>query len=190
MRAWCAPVGTIILLVLIVASLAAPLLTSHDPNASDPTSTLQPPSRKHPMGTDPIGCDVFARFLYGGQLPLRVGPIAIALGAAVGVTIGLFAGYYGGWLNAGSSWLTDVLLSFSDILLALAIIAVLGPGITNAMLSIGIAFIPAFMRLDARQCAYHPRAGLCRSGAPPAYAMGRYCCATSCPTHCARCWCC
>jgi peptide/nickel transport system permease protein len=139
--------GTLVLLLLIAASLAAPLLTSQDPNAINPTATLQPPSLEHPMGTDHIGRDVFARFLYGGRLSLRVGLIAIAIGATVGVTIGLFAGYYGGWLDAGSSWLTDVLLSFPDILLALAIIAVLGPGITNAMLAIGIAFIPSFMRL-------------------------------------------
>ncbi|HRA68287.1 MAG TPA: ABC transporter permease, partial [Caldilinea sp.] len=137
----------VILLVLIAASLGAPILTSHDPNAIDPTATLQPPSREHPMGTDHIGRDVFARFLYGGRLSLRVGLIAIALGATLGVTIGLIAGYYGGWLDAASSWVTDVLLSFPDILLALAIIAVLGPGIVNAMLAIGIAFIPSFMRL-------------------------------------------
>ena len=142
-----AQIGTIILLVLLAASLGAPLLTSQDPNAIDPTVTLQPPSRSHPMGTDHIGRDVFARFLYGGRLSLRVGVIAIALGATIGITIGLIAGYYGGWLDAASSWLTDVLLSFPDILLALAIIAVLGPGITNAMLAIGIAFIPSFMRL-------------------------------------------
>ncbi|HHY55361.1 MAG TPA: ABC transporter permease [Chloroflexi bacterium] len=142
-----AQIGAIVLLALIAASLAAPLLTSRDPNAVDPAATLQPPSWEHPMGTDHIGRDVFARFLYGGQLSLRVGLIAIVFGATIGVTIGLFAGYYGGWLDAGSSWLTDVLLSFPDILLALAIIAVLGPGITNAMLAIGIAFIPSFMRL-------------------------------------------
>jgi peptide/nickel transport system permease protein len=133
--------------MLIAASLAAPLLTNQDPNAIDPTTTLQPPSRAHPMGTDHIGRDVFARFLYGGQISLRVGLIAITLGATVGVTLGLLAGYYGGWLDAGGSWLTDVLLSFPDILLALAIMAVLGPGIGNAMLAIGIAFIPSFMRL-------------------------------------------
>lgn len=142
-----AQIGTVILLVLVIASLAAPLLTSQDPNAIDPSRTLQPPSLEHPMGTDHIGRDVFARFLYGGRLSLRVGLIAIALGATIGVTIGLLAGYYGGWLDAASSWLTDVLLSFPDILLALAIIAVLGPGIVNAMLAIGIAFIPSFMRL-------------------------------------------
>lgn len=142
-----AQIGTLVLFVLIAVSLGAPLLTDRNPNDIDPTATLQPPSREHPMGTDHIGRDVLARFLYGGRLSLRVGLIAIALGATVGVAIGLLAGYYGGWLDAASSWLTDVLLSFPDILLALAIIAVLGPGITNAMLAIGIAFIPSFMRL-------------------------------------------
>ena len=84
-----AQIGAVILLVLIAASLGAPILTSHDPNAIDPTATLPPPSREHPMGTDHIGRDVFARFLYGGRLSLRVGLIAIALGATLGVTIGL-----------------------------------------------------------------------------------------------------
>ena len=73
--------------------------------------------------------------------------LAITIGATIGIITGLLAGYYGGWLDAGSSWLTDVLLSFPDILLALAIIAVLGPGIANAMVAIGIAFIPAFVRV-------------------------------------------
>lgn len=139
--------GVLVLLVLIAASLAAPLLTSMDPNAIGPSATLKPPSLEHPMGTDHIGRDVLARFLYGGRLSLRVGLIAVALGAVIGISIGMLAGYYGGWLDAASSWLTDVLLSFPDILLALAIIAVLGPGITNAMLAIGIAFIPSFIRL-------------------------------------------
>jgi ABC-type dipeptide/oligopeptide/nickel transport system permease subunit len=142
-----AQIGTVVLLVLIALSLGAPLLTSRDPNAIDPTATLQPPSREHPMGTDQIGRDMLARFLYGGRLSLRVGLIAIVIGATIGIAIGLIAGYYGGWLDAAFSWVTDVLLSFPDILLALAIIAVLGPGITNAMLAIGIAFIPSFMRL-------------------------------------------
>ena len=140
-------IGAIVLLVLIAASMSAPLLTSQDPNAIDPTMTMKPPSLAHPMGTDNIGRDVFTRFLYGGRLSLWVGMLAIAIGATIGIIIGLLAGYYGGWLDAGSSWLADVLLSFPDILLALAIIAVLGPGIVNAMLAIGIAFIPAFVRL-------------------------------------------
>ena len=142
-----AQIGTIILLVLVTAALCAPLLTGVDPNAIDPSITLLPPSAAHPMGTDHIGRDVFARFLFGGRLSLWVGLVAISIGATFGISIGLLAGFYGGWIDSASSWLTDVLLSFPDILLALAIIAVLGPGIVNAMLAIGIAFIPSFMRL-------------------------------------------
>jgi ABC-type dipeptide/oligopeptide/nickel transport system permease subunit len=142
-----AQIGTIILLALVTAALCAPLLTSVDPNAIDPSITLLPPSAAHPMGTDHIGRDVFARFLFGGRLSLWVGLVAISIGATFGISIGLLAGFYGGWIDSVSSWLTDVLLSFPDILLALAIIAVLGPGIVNAMLAIGIAFIPSFMRL-------------------------------------------
>ena len=140
-------IGAVVLLLLIAASIGAPLLSSQDPNAIDPSLTMKPPSLAHPMGTDNIGRDVFTRFLYGGRLSLWVGILAITIGATLGIIIGLLAGYYGGWLDAGSSWLTDVLLSFPDILLALAIIAVLGPGIANAMVAIGIAFIPAFVRV-------------------------------------------
>jgi len=142
-----AQVGVAILLLLVGLSLAAPLLTGRDPDGIDPTVPLQAPSWEHPLGTDHIGRDLWARFLYGGRLSLRVGLLAIALGATVGIAIGLLAGYYGGWIDAASSWLSEVLLSFPDILLALAIIAVLGPGITNAMLAIGLAFIPSFARL-------------------------------------------
>jgi peptide/nickel transport system permease protein len=140
-------VGAAILLLLVGLSLAAPLLTGRDPDGIDPTVPLQAPSWEYPLGTDHIGRDLWARFLYGGRLSLRVGLLAIALGATVGIGIGLLAGYYGGWIDAASSWLSEVLLSFPDILLALAIIAVLGPGITNAMLAIGLAFIPSFARL-------------------------------------------
>ena len=139
--------GSLLLLFLIVICLAAPLLTDKDPNAINPSLTLQPPSLKYPMGTDGIGRDSFARFLYGGQLSLRVGLVAIAIGAVFGITLGLISGYFGGWLDAFISWVTDILLAFPDILLALSILAILGPGIINAMVAVGIAFIPSFMRL-------------------------------------------
>ena len=142
-----AQLGSLLLLILILACVAAPLLTSKDPNAIDPSVTLQPPSLKYPMGTDGIGRDAFARFLYGGQLSLRVGLVAMAIGAVFGILLGLVAGYFGGWLDMFFSWLTDILLAFPDILLALAILAILGPGIINAMVAVGIAFIPSFMRL-------------------------------------------
>lgn len=142
-----AQVGGIVLLILIFASYAAPLFTDKDPNKTNPPLALKSPSREFPMGTDGIGRDNFARFLYGGRLSLRVGLVGITIGALIGITLGLISGYFGGWLDSFISWFTDVLMAFPDILLALAIIAVLGPGISNAMIAIGIAFVPSFMRL-------------------------------------------
>jgi peptide/nickel transport system permease protein len=146
-RSRSAQVGAGLLLILILACLAAPLITPLDPNEIDPPAALKVPSGQHLMGTDNTGRDVFARFLYGGRLSLRVGLIAISIGALAGVSLGLAAGYFGGWLDSLISWLTDVLLAFPDLLLALAIIAILGPGIINAMIAVGISFVPSFVRL-------------------------------------------
>jgi len=146
-RSRSAQLGSLLLLILILACAAVPLLTNKDPNAIDPSQTLQPPSLQYPMGTDGIGRDAFARFLYGGQLSLRVGLVAMAIGAVFGIILGLISGYFGGWLDMFISWITDILLAFPDILLALSILAILGPGIMNAMVAVGIAFIPSFMRL-------------------------------------------
>lgn len=142
-----AVIGALILLLLLAASLAAPLLTNKDPNLINPSQTLKPPSLAQPMGTDNIGRDTWARFLYGGRLSLLVGVIAIGIGATAGITIGAVAGYFGGWVDSALSWAMDVLISFPDLLLALAMIAVLGPGLVNAMIAVGIAFIPGFARL-------------------------------------------
>jgi ABC-type dipeptide/oligopeptide/nickel transport system permease subunit len=127
--------GAFLLLILIFFSYAAPLFTDKDPNKTAPSLALRSPSFEFPMGTDGIGRDNFTRFLYGGRLSLRVGLIGIAIGALIGITLGLLSGYFGGWLDALLSWFTDVLM------------AILGPGITNAMLAIGISFVPSFMRL-------------------------------------------
>lgn len=142
-----AQIGGILLLILIFTSYAAPLFTDKDPIRTEPSLALKPPSLEFPMGTDGIGRDNFARFLYGGRLSLRVGLVGITIGALIGITLGLISGYFGGWLDSFISWFTDVLMAFPDILLALAIIAILGPGISNAMIAIGIAFVPSFMRL-------------------------------------------
>ena len=142
-----AMIGTVILFLLIVSCLAAPLLTSKDPIAVDPSMALKAPSLAAPMGTDNIGRDVFTRFLYGGRISLQVGLVAISIGAVIGTLLGLISGYFGGWLDSLISWFIDVLLSFPDILLALIVVAILGPGITNAMIAVGISFVPSFMRV-------------------------------------------
>jgi peptide/nickel transport system permease protein len=139
--------GGILLFILIFTSYAAPLFTDKNPNKTQPSVALRAPSLEYPMGTDGIGRDNFSRFLYGGRLSLRVGLVGITIGALIGITFGLISGYFGGWLDSLVSWFTDVLMAFPDILLALAIIAILGPGINNAMLAIGFAFVPSFMRL-------------------------------------------
>lgn len=139
--------GGILLILLVFFSYAAPLISDKDPNKNKPSVALQAPSLEYPMGTDNVGRDNFTRFLYGGQLSLRIGLTGITLGALIGIMLGLISGYFGGWLDSFISWFTDVLMAFPDILLALAIIAILGPGINNAMLAIGIAFVPSFMRL-------------------------------------------
>lgn len=142
-----AQIGGILLILLIIVSYAAPLFTDKNPIKTEPALALKPPSFEYPMGTDNIGRDNFSRFLYGGRLSLRIGLTGITIGALVGIFLGLVSGYFGGWLDLFISWLNDVLMSFPDILLALAIIAILGPGINNAMLAIGISFVPSFIRL-------------------------------------------
>ena len=147
LRSRSAQFGGILLILLILASYAAPLITEKDPNKNAPSVALEAPSFEYPMGTDNLGRDNFTRFLYGGQLSLRIGLTGIIIGALIGILLGLISGYFGGWLDSFISWFNDVLMAFPDILLALAIIAILGPGINNAMLAIGISFIPSFMRL-------------------------------------------
>ena len=147
MRNRSAQFGGILLLILVFMSYSASLITDFDPNKNAPSQALQAPNFEHLMGTDHVGRDTFTRFLYGGQLSLRVGLVGITIGALIGITLVLVSGYFGGWFDAFISWFTDVLMAFPDILLALAIIAILGPGIRNAMLAIGIAFVPSFMRL-------------------------------------------
>jgi peptide/nickel transport system permease protein len=153
-------IGLTLVLALALAALAAPIITSTDPLAVDPNATFAAPSALHPMGTDNIGRDVWARFLYGGRISLQVGVIAMAIGSVLGTLAGVTAGYYGGWVDSILSWLSEVLMAFPGILLALAVMAVLGPGLMNVMIAVGISSIPSFMRiarssvLQTRQLEY------------------------------------
>ncbi len=147
LRSRSALIGLTILILLVSACVAAPLLTSKDPIAVNPSQALQPPGPEFLMGSDNIGRDVFTRFLYGGRISLQVGLVAVTLGAVVGIFLGLISGYLGGWLDSFVSWFVDVLLAFPDILLALTVVAILGPGVTNTMIAVGVSFIPSFMRV-------------------------------------------
>lgn len=141
-------VGIIIIGFFVAASLAAPILSPYDA-ARDRNliQRLNPPSMEHPFGTDELGRDILVRVWHGGRISLRVGLIAVAIAVSVGTLLGLLAGYVGGWVDTGVVWLIDILLAFPGILLAIAIVATLGPSLTNALIAISITQIPIYTRL-------------------------------------------
>lgn len=139
--------GAILLLIIVGMSLAAPSLAPYDPNAMAPASQLQPPNVNHLAGTDLFGRDVWSRLLWGGRLSLGAGVLAVALAVLPGSLVGLLAGYSGGRPDSLLMRIVDVLLAFPSLLLALAIVALLGPGLISVALAVGLAGIPRFARL-------------------------------------------
>ncbi|MDR3348647.1 MAG: ABC transporter permease [Acidaminococcales bacterium] len=148
-----AMLGLAIIAGLIAAALLADLLAPFDPVfAQDYEAILKDPGGKHLLGTDDLGRDTFSRLVYGARLTMLAAVIPVAIALVVGVPIGLFAGYVGGALD---HWvimrLVDALQAFPSLILALAMAAVLGGGFTNAMIAIGIGFLPAFIRITRAQ---------------------------------------
>jgi peptide/nickel transport system permease protein len=139
--------GAIILTALIVAVILAPFITQYNPIEITPKERLKPPSTVHWMGTDSFGRDIFTRVLYGGQISLRVGIIAVLIALLVGVPMGLMAGFYGGRFDTLIMRVVDIMLSFPGILLALVVIAILGPSLTNVMVAVGISAVPIYARV-------------------------------------------
>ncbi|MEZ4713767.1 MAG: ABC transporter permease [Caldilineaceae bacterium] len=140
-------VGLSILLLLLALALAAPLLAPHDPLAMNTADRFAAPSAVYPMGADEFGRDLFSRLLFGGRVAFEVGALSILMASVIGVSIGLAAGYEMRWFDVVSMRLFDVILAFPAILLAIVILAVLGPGAFNAMLAVAIVNIPIFGRL-------------------------------------------
>jgi peptide/nickel transport system permease protein len=136
-------VATIVLLVAVGADVIAP----YNPNQPQSAGVLTAPSHAHLLGTDQLGRDVLSRIIYGARTSVQAGVVSVGFALIVGVFIGLLAGYYGGWTDDALMLLVDALWSFPTLVLALAIAASLGPGLTNAMLAIGIVFTPIFARL-------------------------------------------
>jgi len=136
-----------LLALLALAALLAPLLAPADPLAQDLQRRLQPPSAAHWLGTDEFGRDILSRLLYGARISLRLGLLAIAAALGAGILLGLWAGYRGGWTDSLIMRLMDLMLAFPSILLAIAIVAVIGPGIDNVMIAVSIVLIPQFARL-------------------------------------------
>ena len=137
----------IFLLLLTLASVFAPLLATHDPNAQSLIDQLQGPSSEHWLGTDTFGRDVFSRLLYSGRVTLLAVVQALTLAAVLGIPLGLLAGFIKGPVDAVLSRLFDALLSLPPLILAIAIVGILGPSLTNAMIAIGIVLAPPLFRL-------------------------------------------
>jgi peptide/nickel transport system permease protein len=140
-------IGLTILAILILAAIFAPLLTEYDPIAIDPPKRLQPPNREHWLGTDHFGRDIYSRVVYGARISLPVGLIAVTIAAVSGALFGLIAGYYGNLVDSVVMRIMDVMLAFPGIMLALLVVAILGPSLRNVMIAEGIGSIPRFTRL-------------------------------------------
>lgn len=142
-----AALGAIVLLVIIVSAIFAPFVTPYDPVQQNLRNRLQPPSADHWLGTDHFGRDVFTRIIYGARISVRVGFISVSIALLLGGTIGLLAAYYGRWVDTLLMRLVDVMLALPAILMALAVVAALGPGLNNVMIAVGIAYTPVFARV-------------------------------------------
>jgi peptide/nickel transport system permease protein len=140
--------GALVLLVAAAAAAFAPHLPLPDPDTVDTPNRLRPPlSASHPLGTDEFGRDLLSRLVWGARVSLLAGVGTAALAMVVGVVLGVLGGYYTGWIEAMVMRVTDVLMAFPYILLAIAIVAGLGPGLRNAMIAIAIVGFPLYTRL-------------------------------------------
>ena len=142
-----AVIGAGVFTIIVLVAIFAPLIAPQDPLAIDPVASLQSPSRAHLFGTDNLGRDVFSRVIVGSRQSLLVGVIAIAIAMISGTLLGLLSGFYEGWMDHLIQRLIDIQLAFPGLLLAMAIVAVLGPGLRNAMIAVGISLIPSFARM-------------------------------------------
>jgi peptide/nickel transport system permease protein len=139
--------GACILVFVAIAAVFAPSLSPEDPLEMNPTRLLGPPSAAHWLGTDEFGRDILSRVIWGARISLYVGAIAVTIAVLVGVSLGLVAGYYGGLLDDAINRVLDVVFAFPTILLALGIVGMLGPSLTNTMIAIGIVYTPVYARL-------------------------------------------
>lgn len=139
--------GLIVLLLVCAAAVLAPWISPHDPVQMRLAAKLRPPSAIYWLGTDHFGRDIFSRLLHGAQVSLSVGLLVVSFAGVFGVPLGLAAGLAGGWIDNALLRLMDAMLTFPPLLLAVAIVGLLGPDITNVMMALGIVQIPVLVRL-------------------------------------------
>ena len=141
-----ARISIVVTLIYMLGAVSGPVLAPYDETAIQ-TLPRQAPSAEHWFGTDELGRDIFSRLLVSARVALTVGLVAVSIGLIVGGLLGIVAAYFGGWVDATLMRFVDVLLAFPGLLLALAVITFLGPGLTNTMIAIGIGGIPGYARL-------------------------------------------
>ncbi len=145
--------GLVVFVLLVLTAVFAPLIAPHDPTEQFRDALLVPPFWEQGgradflLGTDAVGRDMLSRLIYGAQYSLFIGIVVVAIALTGGIVIGLVAGFYGGWVDSVIMRVMDVVLAFPSLLLALVLVAVLGPGLTNAMIAIAIVYQPHFARL-------------------------------------------
>ncbi|WOC15074.1 ABC transporter permease subunit [Pseudochrobactrum sp. MP213Fo] len=142
-----AVVALVFIIMLVSMAIFAPFVAPYDPSAPDYNAVLEGPSWAHWAGTDTYGRDIWSRIIWGARISLSVGFLSVTLGALAGVSLGIISGFYGRWIDSAIMRLCDLLLAFPGILLAIAVIAILGPGITNVIYAVAIFSIPVFARL-------------------------------------------
>lgn len=140
-------VGLALFVALVLIAVFAPAIAPYDPLRVDPIVALMPPSADHWMGTDTLGRDMMSRVIYGTRISLRLGVVSVSIGLSLGVLVGVLAGYLGGRVDGILMRFIDMLLAFPSLILALVAVFALGPGLTNAMIAVGISSIPAFARI-------------------------------------------
>jgi peptide/nickel transport system permease protein len=140
-------VGGTIVLLLVAAALLAPWLTAYQPLAQDPAHALQSPNLSHPFGTDNYGRDILTRVLYGGRIDLRVGLIAVIAPFIIGILLGSVSGYYGSWIDTLAMRAVDIVQAFPFLVIIIAIVAVLGPGLNNMYLAVALVAWVVYARL-------------------------------------------
>jgi peptide/nickel transport system permease protein len=140
-------IGLFIVAITVVAALAGPLLSPYSPAAQELAHRLEGPSATHPLGLDELGRDILARLLTGARISLLVGLAVVSVSSSVGMLLGSMAGYFGGWIDDAISRVIDVLMAFPGILLAIALVAVLGPSLTNVVLALSVIGWVGYARL-------------------------------------------
>lgn len=146
-------IGLVVIVAVSLLAIFADLVAPHSPNLTNTAAFLRPPawqeggSWTYPLGTDAIGRDMLSRLIHGARLSLAIGVAVVALSIVVGIALGLVSGFVGGWVDALVMRAMDILLTLPSLLLAIVVVAILGPGLMNAMLAVAVVILPHYVRL-------------------------------------------